>query len=708
MLFIDNEISIKREDVSNNELNRWDHVYQNEFFRNIRGEIAWRLPILYFLFAVLLGFIISYQQVIGPVHRLSILAGILGILFLQFSLSKVKTKGKLFDTLYLICGIATVMPLGFLIYWQYNYFFLLLTFSVQALCWMVFPWPLLKSISWSIFLLSYWSIILSFNSFGLQYFPPLFFIAAAALSISRFRFQELSLFQSNLFLTKLCASTQNSFSLCLQLCRLILNTLDTERGLVMLPDGALYAVTPDSYRSLEHPTLTAKSLYTHLKDKKASAGYLRVGKSELTFKAFFHDCLQSSSHQVRYFFVQTIESGQQKEALFLIPARRLLGSITLPKINFGIGSLIEIYNISLFTLRNQTMSNDTVLAYGTALADREADINHLVHSVNNKAQEIAINCDSIRHKLSLPHSAEELKAISAETIEIENNLRMMTQNVSDIKLIREMLTLRSMLKQETVSLQPIISEFHDQVQKVVVAKNLKLEFRSNIESELDGVIVPSAEYFETVLRAIFRTTVSRLGKGSLLQISVLKNEAELSVDFLDNGNKPSEDVNIKAAASFARIAGGSLQLKDCLQLPYKNLLRITLKSAPVMKLKPASSGNWVLLVDDNEQVMTFYSRIAEALGMQFKTAGSFEQAVEILRTEGRPRLVITDIQLANSSGLDLVQHVRELYDQNLPVIVVSGNDDADVSSKAYKAGASKYLKKPLGRKKLFSEIEGLL
>ena len=71
-------------------------------------------------------------------------------------------------------------------------------------------------------------------------------------------------------------------------------------------------------------------------------------------------------------------------------------------------------------------------------------------------------------------------------------------------------------------------------------------------------------------------------------------------------------------------------------------------------------------------------------------------------------MVITDIQLSNSSGLDLVRHLRSEFGQDLPVIVVSGNTDSDLSEQVHAAGGTSFLAKPVGRKRLFLEINRLL
>ena len=120
------------------------------------------------------------------------------------------------------------------------------------------------------------------------------------------------------------------------------------------------------------------------------------------------------------------------------------------------------------------------------------------------------------------------------------------------------------------------------------------------------------------------------------------------------------------------------------------------------------SGKWVLLVDDSEQVATFYSRVAEALGLRYFTADSVDVAQDILKREGEPDLVITDIQLGSGSGLDLVRSIRSEFGDDMPVIVVSGHADSDIGEQVKRAGGTKFLHKPVGRRRLFAEITNVL
>jgi DNA-binding response OmpR family regulator len=70
--------------------------------------------------------------------------------------------------------------------------------------------------------------------------------------------------------------------------------------------------------------------------------------------------------------------------------------------------------------------------------------------------------------------------------------------------------------------------------------------------------------------------------------------------------------------------------------------------------------------------------------------------------------MITDIQLGDESGMDLVQMVRNQYGSSVPIIVVSGNIDKGTASRLERLGATRYLTKPVGRRKLFEEIENVL
>ena len=82
-----------------------------------------------------------------------------------------------------------------------------------------------------------------------------------------------------------------------------------------------------------------------------------------------------------------------------------------------------------------------------------------------------------------------------------------------------------------------------------------------------------------------------------------------------------------------------------------------------------------------------------------------QQAIQALKrglTETRPYdLIISDVQMPNMSGLELLHYVRHAYEKpKTPFILITGEGDNDTVVKAIKDGVSSYIMKPYSAKTL--------
>ena len=118
--------------------------------------------------------------------------------------------------------------------------------------------------------------------------------------------------------------------------------------------------------------------------------------------------------------------------------------------------------------------------------------------------------------------------------------------------------------------------------------------------------------------------------------------------------------------------------------------------------------NWALLVDDQQSVVDFYSRIAKALEFEPETACSLDEAESLILELGEPSFVLTDLHLGKSSGFSVIKSIREKFGEYVPIMVVSGLPEDDVEQRVKKAGANDFLAKPVSRKALLARIESLL
>jgi diguanylate cyclase (GGDEF)-like protein len=113
----------------------------------------------------------------------------------------------------------------------------------------------------------------------------------------------------------------------------------------------------------------------------------------------------------------------------------------------------------------------------------------------------------------------------------------------------------------------------------------------------------------------------------------------------------------------------------------------------------------VLVVDDSKVVQWSINKMLEN-DYVVHTAGNAESALELLQTEENIALVFCDLQMPGMSGHQFLQKVRE--DQNprlanLPIIVVSGEEDTDeLKRRLLKEGATDIAHKPFDE----SEVSG--
>ena len=103
--------------------------------------------------------------------------------------------------------------------------------------------------------------------------------------------------------------------------------------------------------------------------------------------------------------------------------------------------------------------------------------------------------------------------------------------------------------------------------------------------------------------------------------------------------------------------------------------------------------NPVWIIDDDRSIRWV---LEKALGREDIPTKCFSSADDALATLGngqRPQVLISDIRMPGSSGLDLLRHVKE-HHPALPVIIMTAYSDLDSAVAAFQGGAFEYLPKP--------------
>lgn len=112
----------------------------------------------------------------------------------------------------------------------------------------------------------------------------------------------------------------------------------------------------------------------------------------------------------------------------------------------------------------------------------------------------------------------------------------------------------------------------------------------------------------------------------------------------------------------------------------------------------------VLIVDDHPMVVEYLSAaVAKALPEAvLRTAGTLAMGLEIARDHPLD-LALLDLGLPGLDGIDSVLRFRQAYPE-VPVLVVSSNDDRDSITGALAVGAAGFVPKSAGVKVLLSAL----
>ena len=116
----------------------------------------------------------------------------------------------------------------------------------------------------------------------------------------------------------------------------------------------------------------------------------------------------------------------------------------------------------------------------------------------------------------------------------------------------------------------------------------------------------------------------------------------------------------------------------------------------------------ILIVEDEEALVTLISYNLEAAGYQVVSTGTSDDAMFLLK-ESPPDLVILDWMLPGASGIEICRQIRAgAATRNLPVIMLTARGEEADKLRGLATGADDYMVKPFSVAELLARIKGLL
>ena len=113
----------------------------------------------------------------------------------------------------------------------------------------------------------------------------------------------------------------------------------------------------------------------------------------------------------------------------------------------------------------------------------------------------------------------------------------------------------------------------------------------------------------------------------------------------------------------------------------------------------------ILVVDDDPQTLRIARDALAKAGYAVVVTGEHAELSQIIRTEN-PHLVLLDLMLPGTDGIELMANVPELAD--LPVIFISGYGRDETIAEVLQAGAADYIVKPFSPTELAARVGAAL
>ena len=113
----------------------------------------------------------------------------------------------------------------------------------------------------------------------------------------------------------------------------------------------------------------------------------------------------------------------------------------------------------------------------------------------------------------------------------------------------------------------------------------------------------------------------------------------------------------------------------------------------------------ILVVDDDPQTLRFVRSALAAAGYSPLVTGDPRQVSHMIRAK-KPRLILLDLILPGTDGIELMERVPEMAD--LPIIFISGYRRDETIARALEVGAADYIVKPFSPTELVARVRAVL
>jgi two-component system sensor histidine kinase BarA len=368
------------------------------------------------------------------------------------------------------------------------------------------------------------------------------------------------------------------------------------------------------------------------------------------------------------------------------------------------------------------------IEHSVAIAQQKMDLlHHMSHEIRNPLTAIKGFLYIFSKSNMSPKQVEMLQSITLSS-------DMMLQTLNDTLDAAKMGSSELRINIEPFNPDYILRSVIESMAFGATKKNLTLDY--DFKGNKDSMLLGDSFRLKQIMINLLSNAIKYTQEGGItVSAQLTGGDTRLQVDIIDTGVGISEEQQADLFSKYYQTnsskgqVGTGLGLFICKQLVKLQDGKIWVKSnqgvgttfsffIPYQKSESRSiakpdidtplsflNGKSILAVDDNELNLMFLKKLTDKWNILFYQASNGQEALDII-SKNTISVVITDLQMPVMDGEKLLAGIHQLDTpkSNLPVIVMSGTNNAKNNEILLKMGFAGRINKPFSETELIEEL----
>ncbi len=371
-----------------------------------------------------------------------------------------------------------------------------------------------------------------------------------------------------------------------------------------------------------------------------------------------------------------------------------------------------------FTIENPDVKllkemHDAKVISDNANEEKTMFLYNMTQEIRETTKNINIEADNILESKDLELDKDSARNIKGETSKFttmtNDILDVSTIDSSNIKIYNTKYNIKTILKE-------VVSNYK------TISMNKGIEFRSNIEHNIPDMLYGDSIGLKKVLTLLLKESIKNTNKGYIefnVNTIIKKDIIRLIITIEDSGIgiKANElesvkinNKNISESYKTITLMNGTMILSSNYGMGTKISIILDQKieekvTKELTMYKNTYDNKSILVVDDNESTHKLIEKLLKDNNINIDYSLNGKETINKIKSKNKYDLILIDEELSQITGAELLIKLKEIRNFNIPVILLTKDNNYEYSEEYLKQGFTSVIIKPLKKDNLLQVID---